>query len=146
MYGPPSSRQPLDCSTNRSPTLRATVGLHIEGATALGNPATYTAVPLGTPVAQGISVRCESRRTERVPQPCRSRCPIKLASPSRTLGFSKWQPKDSEFHPPTLGATIFSPLVRTPCFSLQGGSRLKRQAFAPMPAAGFLARCSTSSL
>src|SRR5664279_5925389 len=93
---------PLDCSTNRSPTLRPTVGLHIESATALGNPATYTAVPPGTPVAQGISVRCDPRRTERVPQPCLSHCPI--ASQSRTLGFSKWQPKDSESPPTTLVA------------------------------------------
>ena len=36
---------PLDCSTNRSPTLCPTVGLHIECAAPLGNPATYTAVP-----------------------------------------------------------------------------------------------------
>src|ERR1039457_5111099 len=121
---------PLDCSPNRSPTLRPTVGLHIESAAALGNQATYTAVPLGTPVAQGISVRCESRRTERVPQPCRSRCPIKLASPSRTLGFSKRQPKDSESPRPTLVATTFSLSARQPSFLLLGRSRLRRRAFA----------------
>src|SRR5450631_254246 len=117
---------PLDCSTNRSPTLRPTVGLHIESATVLGNPATYTAVPLGTPVAQGISVRCESRRTERVPQPCRYQRPIKLASPSRTLGFSKWQPKDSESRRPTLVATTFSPSARKPSFSARSAARERK--------------------